>query len=71
MSSGKLIAVLNGGWKEGRLSAYGATLGHCELSGMSSSLSEKGWCQLGAVDHDVAVEGLEKCGESGDLSAVP
>ena len=66
----QVIPVFNGGWKEGCMSVCGATLNQCELSGMSSSLSGRGWCQLGAVDHDFAVEDLKKHGESGDISSV-
>ena len=32
--------------------ARGATSDLCELSGMPSSLSGRGWHQFGAVDHD-------------------
>ena len=66
----QVIPVLICGWKEGRLFGGSAALDQCELSGMSSSLSGRGWCQLGAVDYDFAVEDLEKHGKTRDFSTV-
>ena len=66
----QVIPVLICGWKEGRLFGGSAALDQCELSGMSSSLSGRGWCQLGAVDYDFAVEDLEKHGKTRDFFTV-
>ena len=52
------------------MSVSGATLNLCELSGITCSLSGRGWSQFGAVNHDVAVEDTEEHDESGDFSAM-